>query len=119
MLITTKLFQVAWPRPAPVILECDVHEKAGTEGSGGLSLTSPLLLFPNLLFCNLDGVIRLQSLCAGEDAVDMLDYQRYSLCVYLHKTNASAPPPIGGLEALRSLQQSAWSISWRLNLASV
>jgi hypothetical protein len=30
MLITTKLFQVAWPRLAPVILECDVHEKAGT-----------------------------------------------------------------------------------------
>jgi len=30
MLITTKLFQVAWLRPAPVILECDVHEKAGT-----------------------------------------------------------------------------------------
>ena len=62
MLITTKLFQVAWPRPAPVILECDVREKAGTEGPGGLALTSPLLLFPNLLFCNLDGVIRLQCL---------------------------------------------------------
>jgi len=35
MLIATKLFQVARPRPSPVVLECHVYKKTGTERQGG------------------------------------------------------------------------------------